>query len=288
MSTERGRTRRARRGPRRWPPAIAIPVLVALTGLVGFPSATTATTEGPSEVYISRCPEPVVEHDWYGFQVRMFDDRPMAGYILRFEPGTADATDYYDRTSVNIGPNPANLSFPTRLDDLYEGEETFTIAVGSNDDQVGVNPDQRCEVTIIDEDETLVRNVEVSSTPADGDTYRAGETITVDVTFEDRVRVNGTPVVTLWFDDSGSAPLIPPANSWQWRDAGYIDGTENRTLRFAYEVRTSDVDTDGLVVAPLNAIGMGEGRIMSLWNHHDALHTFTGLSTGQKVDGRLR
>ncbi len=99
--------------------------------------------------------------------------------------------------------------------------------------------------------------VQITSTPASGDTYQAGETVTFTVTFDSDVAVDttdGTPALAI---------TLVNAN----RQAAYtgIDATK-RILTFAYTVATEDLDEDGLSV-PANAIDLNSGTIT---------HTTTG------------
>ena len=108
--------------------------------------------------------------------------------------------------------------------------------------------------------------VQITSNPASGDTYQAGETITFTVTLDSDVEVDttdGTPSLAITLGNAN-------------RQAAYtgIDATK-RILTFAYTVATEDLDEDGLSV-PANAIALNNGTIT---------HTTTGkdadLSHGQ-------
>ncbi len=102
--------------------------------------------------------------------------------------------------------------------------------------------------------------VQITSTPASGDTYQAGETITFTVTLDSDVAVDttdGTPSL---------AVTLGNAN----RQAAYtgIDATK-RILTFAYTVATDDLDEDGLSV-PANAIALNNGTITHTTTGKDA------------------
>ena len=102
--------------------------------------------------------------------------------------------------------------------------------------------------------------VQVTSTPASGDTYQAGETITFTVTLDSDVEVDttaGTPALAITLGNAN-------------RQAAYtgIDATK-RILTFAYTVATEDLDEDGLSV-PANAIALNNGTITHTTTGKDA------------------
>ena len=263
---------------------------LAVTGLGGL--ITFIVSGGPpgpmagssSQVYFSMCPLKVREGDAYQVQVASASDVGRVWFYLEFVPGTASPVDYLPQEGLYNTPVPRNLTFHSEPDDFLEGEEMFAIKVGSAEGRVGVNADQRCEMTIMD-DVARVSGVRMASAPANGHTYRQGETIQVQVRFDDEVRVEGDPAVTLWLADPEGSPWTPPANRRQWRNAGYEGRSDADTLDFAYLVAPGDMDADGLVIAPMNSTGMGEGTIRRLSDGRVADHTSPGLLTELKVDG---
>ena len=81
----------------------------------------------------------------------------------------------------------------------------------------------------------VVSGVSVTSSPAVGDAYAAGETITVDVTFDQPVTVTGAPELALTI---GS----------KLRQATGSPAANRRTVSFSYPVATGDRDTDGISI----------------------------------------
>ena len=81
----------------------------------------------------------------------------------------------------------------------------------------------------------VVSGVSVTSSPAAGDAYAAGETITVDVTFDQPVTVTGAPELALTI---GS----------KLRQATGSPAANRRTVSFSYPVATGDRDTDGISI----------------------------------------
>ncbi len=65
-----------------------------------------------------------------------------------------------------------------------------------------------------------------------------------------------------------------------------MSGSGTNTLRFVYEVKLGNLDTDGLIVGAIDAQGLGEGKIQALGHDVDADHTFSAQRPGYKVDGQ--
>ena len=89
----------------------------------------------------------------------------------------------------------------------------------------------------------FLREMSFSSTPPNGDTYKFGETIEVQALFDRPVQVDGDAAVRVKIGNDGDS----------WADAAYESGSGTDTLLFSYEIRTSDIDFDGL--------GLEEGYI---------------------------
>ena len=84
-----------------------------------------------------------------------------------------------------------------------------------------------------------VTSVTVASTPAADGSYRTGETIQIDLTFDKAVAVFtdfGTPEV--WFVMDGSNPAR--------REAAYATTVGDHVVRFEYAVQAGDLDLDGI------------------------------------------
>ena len=80
-----------------------------------------------------------------------------------------------------------------------------------------------------------VESVGITSNPGSDQTYAAGDEIEVTVTFSERVRVTGTPQLTL---------RVGTRN----RTAGYLRGTDTAVLVFGYEVVEGDEDGEGVSI----------------------------------------
>ena len=172
------------------------------------------------------------EHPWEFF-----------GAYWHTDVGTAGTDDYVPQDGGAIrwsydserAANRVIHTFETRQDALVEGNETFTARFSPVDNVVDPNDparDEKCEITIIDDDPNIT-DVEVTSSPGRGDTYGVGETIEISATFSTTVDVNGTPSLGLWVGRN-------------WRAANYLRGSGTDTLVFGYTVRSEDSDSDGM------------------------------------------
>ena len=112
---------------------------------------------------------------------------------------------------------------------------------------------------------------------ANGDTFRAGEKIVLDVVFSAPVRALNNPQASLWFDGAGESV---------WRGTKYVSGSGTSTLRFAYEVQPGDRDAEGLLIGAKDAQGLGEGKVKALNHDVDAIHTSNEWRPGYKVNGQ--
>jgi len=115
------------------------------------------------------------------------------------------------------------------------------------------------------------RHVSFSGSPASGDTYGRGETITVEVVFSRTVMVTGSPQVALTV---GS----------RTRAASYVSGTQR--LAFEYTVQADDRDSDGVSIAA-DALSLAGGSITALDGTTAATlqHQPVAASRNRKVDG---
>ena len=121
-----------------------------------------------------------------------------------------------------------------------------------------------------------VSSVTISSSPASGMTYGAGETIAVEVGFQIPVTVTGTPQLALAIG-TGTG------------QADYASGSGTQTLTFRYTVRATDADSDGISVAA-NALALNSGTIRSAAMTNATLGLGTHALANQanhKVDGSV-
>ena len=125
--------------------------------------------------------------------------------------------------------------------------------------------------------------VQVTSTPAAGDTYGRGETIAITVTFDNAVTVDtsgGTPRIRFILIRGGN-----PVVGW----AEYSSGSGGTALEFTYTVQAGDMDDEGIWL-PANYLELQSGTIRAAADPTvDATLTYAqpGTQSGHKVDGSL-
>ena len=124
----------------------------------------------------------------------------------------------------------------------------------------------------------LVQSVSVTSTPADGETCRAGETIDTTPTFQYEVDVEDTPSIKILVGGEDDE-----------RDAVYSSGSGTEDIVFSYVVQPEDLDADGVAVKERSSGGLDDtGSI----KERDTDNSFVGAipaladQAGHKVDGR--
>ena len=122
----------------------------------------------------------------------------------------------------------------------------------------------------------------ITSTPANGTDYRAGETITATVTFSEAVEV----------DTTSGTPSLGLGIGSNTRDADYqsIDST-GMVLTFTYPVVGGDEDLDGIAVA-MGALKLNGGAVTGTTGDHNGVaavltHAAITADENQKVDGDL-
>ncbi len=106
-----------------------------------------------------------------------------------------------------------------------------------------------------------VTEVEVSSAPVSGSTYRLGETIRFTVTFDEAVTVTGATTLAIDMD---------PAH-WGTKYASYEAGSGTRTLTFAHTVTNPNFSTQGIAVLE-NSLRLNGVTMSHTGLGHDARH----------------
>ena len=117
-----------------------------------------------------------------------------------------------------------------------------------------------------------VESLAVSSNPGSDQTYAAGDEIEVTVTFNETVKVEGTPQLRL---------RVGTRN----RTAGYLRGADTAALVFGYEVADGDSDTNGISVQA-NQLRLNGGTIEDeAENAAELDHGAVAAQAGHQVDG---
>ena len=189
-------------------------------------------------------------------------------YALATEADTATINVDYTHTAENLsfpvsgwigtgtGANPyaqtVRFRVPTLQDTDYEGEERFSVTIASS--SALPFPLNSVPVKLLDDETLMLTGISLTSTPAMGAYYRAGETITVTAAFTGNVTVDsngGTPQFGLDLGAAGSTAL---------RQAAYASGTGTQALVFSYTVAAGDDDPDGVSWVE-NSLGLNGGAI---------------------------
>ncbi|WP_420626253.1 cell wall-binding repeat-containing protein [Candidatus Poriferisodalis sp.] len=123
----------------------------------------------------------------------------------------------------------------------------------------------------------MITALTITSDPNSGDDdpldyYEFGDTIEVQVTFNQGVVVTGTPLLTL---NIGG----------ELEDAEYTSGDGTRLLLFQYTVEAGDEDVNGISINR-NSLKLGGGTLTALDDGEDASldHRSLGNQSGHKVD----
>ena len=181
---------------------------------------------------------------------------------------------YYTVTVEDANP----LAIEANSVKLPEGANIRDLSTNDVDlahDAVGELPRHKIFRThVVDE------GVSITSTPADGDTYRAGETIRVSVRFNRKVTVTGVPTLLVVMDPRpGDHPR-----------ARYSGGSGTDTLTFDHVVVSGDRDWNGIEVNYRwweGPIVLDDSSSIKDEDNNDALleNDRVGTQTGHKVDG---
>ena len=164
------------------------------------------------------------------------------------------------------------------------GNNTYMVTVTATSGTGGraMTAEQTITVTVTDVDEIpAVLTVVVTSSPGTGtDTYGQGQPITVTVTFDQAVRVTGTPRIQLRVGGSD------PATQLKW--ANYVGGSGSAALRFTYVVQAADRDSDGIFIEA-DELFLNSGTIQGVDDDLAANLDYPrqGAQSGHKVDGSL-
>ena len=260
---------------------------LVILSLLAF--APDGNAQSHSKIYISECPGTVTEEGPFRqvlATVVSTERRTHMVYELNMVDGTADRWDDFSyKGGLIVTSSPSQVKTIIIDDDHLDDGETFIITVGPRD-EVGLNPDQRCTITIRDNDPPRVRQVRLVSKPADGDTYRTGEQIEIEVVFDNKVRIVGEPTMPLWLTvPANGNPWVAPTDPSGFKRAAYVRGSDTTVLRFAYEVGPGDRDSDGLMVPELGRNGLGKGTVKWSFDDRDANHYHNRMYSGHKVDG---
>ena len=162
--------------------------------------------------------------------------------------GTATGDEDFDALdSVRQGSRKSGNTMTRTIeaidDDYPEADETFTLRFSRQDNR---SNNTSCEITIVDND-FGIREVSISSEPADGLAYRAGEEIEFAAHTNAVVKVNyvGDPDLYMDFQLEDGDENLKKAQL-HYPDDTAIYGAW--TVHFRYTVQEEDIDPDGVEV----------------------------------------
>ena len=277
----------------RWPFFCGfIGVLVA--AVFGFASTTTARAEFSvaNHVHVEACPGPVTEGESFRIVLSSQQDgvigpdvMPIEGYWYT-HADTADGSDYEYLHAAHQRANESERrtgrmgrNFST-LDDHYsEGREQFEVYFNNKSDS---GDDASCTVTIIDDDGLGAADVRIISRPADGEAYRVGEDILIEMGFSQPVYIDGDVRLSIRVGDGDS----------NWRGASFA-WYNGYGVVFAYRVQPGDMDFDGIAVDNGGFAGssrygfVGGGSLRAVKGGYVINQWYRGVGdqAGHRVDG---
>ncbi len=182
------------------------------------------------------------------------------------ESYTASVAYSVSETTVTPTLRDADASYIIKLGGVTDTDGAVSLEVGSNIITVEVTAEDdsttktyTVSVTRADPPAPSVTGVEVTSSPAPGDTYLLGETIRVTLTFSEKVDVTGTPQLKIDMD---------PAH-WGEKTASYHDGSGTASLTFTHTVVEPNLSTQGIAVLA-DSLTLNGGSIRSSSSDTDA------------------
>ena len=174
--------------------------------------------------------------------VTVDEDETVQLFYSGYPPVYFDA-EYYDGSGTNLLRFRHRIgAYDTQRNNQYWEIPTGSFTVQYNGDDYKINHssyDHNDPKTI--PNIPKAKYVRFASSPPNGFEYRIGEYIRVDVEFNKRVYVD-TSAGSIYSPDY---PAIMLAINSGDRRAHYISGNGTKILRFQYQVRSGDLDTNG-------------------------------------------
>ncbi|MCY4527558.1 MAG: hypothetical protein OXD46_00820 [Chloroflexi bacterium] len=220
---------------------VVAPALFALLALViAIPVSSRTAYADHNSMYVV-CPDPILEGNTGKMGIRRSGHKiKRATFFTDNRYHTADSDDYEEYHGVKIESNSSGgdstlwAPIVTKEDSVPEHDETFAMGFWDGGEW------HHCVVEIEDDDAPEITVVDISSKPVNTMFYRAAESIDITVDLDQKVEVDGTPMVSLYIgtgdDSTGGA-------------AKYTSGSGSRSLVFRYRVQPEDRDTDGISVS---------------------------------------
>ena len=174
-------------------------------------------------------------------------DTLVFAYTVQTADLDLDGVALPERDQDGFGPTTAHV---------YQAgtENAVTGHIVGFDDAIGHQVDGR----------PLVTAAAVTSTPARGGVYRAGETVSISLTYDRPVVVEGTPSVALEIGDHHA-------------EATYRGGSGTNTIEFGYEVQVHDLDVDGFALPAADGQSFHDGTVYSAGREIELVATYPGF-----------
>ena len=217
---------------------------------------------------------------WMAHFTRPNTGRPaITGYKVEYRAGVSGNWINHPHTGTGTTATIASLTAATSY-------QVQVLAVNSDGDGPFSSPGAGTTGTVT-ATAPMVNDVDVTSSPASGDTYGTGEMIKFTVTFDQAVTVTGTPEFEFCLGSSAtvscSVGMPPPA----LRSAALSSGSGTTALVFSYTVLVGDVDDNGIYAGNQTIKLDGGDTIQGTVGGLTAVltHDAVGTPTGHKVNG---
>ena len=186
-------------------------------------------------------------------------DTLIFAYTVLTEDLDLDGVALLERDRDGFGPATAHV-YQAGTENAVSGH------IVGFDDAMGHQVDGRPQATA----------AAVTSTPARGGVYRAGETVSISLTYDRPVVVEGTPSVALEIGDYHA-------------EAIYLNGSGTNTIEFGYEVQVHDRDLDGFALPAGEGQSFHDGTIYSAGREIELDANYTGFASQEahRIAGRV-
>lgn len=290
-------------------PLLVVALLTVMAALMAVPNQQTASAApnaaNPNGFYLE-CGDAIVR-EGDSFEVTLVylghQEGSYFGAAWHTDVGTAGTADYEAQDTEFINGSVEETrggrwdrTFQTLQDNLLEEAETFTVRFSPTDNVVDPdNPlrDEKCEITIRDDDPNITELSIVSEPDAVDDTYIAGDVIEIQASFSTNVDVD---------EESEDLPSLGLTVGSSQREAEYLRKSATDKVVFGYTVISADSDEDGI------SMEGGYKDDEDVWHNFDnyqaitasnftnaaggsrkAHRAYNGIDTqaGHKVDGSL-
>ncbi len=191
-------------------------------------------------------------------------DDPERSAVYNRGSGTDTLVFAYTVQSADL--DLEGIALPERDSDGFEPATAQVYQAGTEnavtghivgfDDAMGHQVDGRPGVTA----------VAITSAPERGGVYRAGETVSVSMTYDRPVVVDGTPSIALEIGDHHA-------------EATYRNGSGTNTIEFGYDVQVHDRDVDGFALPPGEGQSFHDGTIWSAGREIQLVATYPGFAS---------